>query len=133
MHRFLSLSLGLFLLTACLPGVAGAESFTMDGPGFKMEKKRGWFHRDTGYQDALGNRVEKHTGFFGRTTTRTRVFGAESVRQGNNVSVRDASGNPLITTRKTWFHGRNTHVDGNAILKSVEGLFGNQTSPSPSP
>jgi hypothetical protein len=104
--------------------VAHANSLTVDGPGFKVEKKHGWFgHNSTSYQDALGNKVEKSTGIFGRTTTHTKLFGSEAIKRGNNVEVLDTNGKPLVTTRRTLFHGKETHVDGNGIFQSVKDLF----------
>lgn len=123
-HHVNKLLASSLLLSLLLTGVSQASSLTVDGPGFKVEKKHGWFgHNSTSYQDALGNKVEKDTGFFGRTTTHTKLFGSEAVKRGNNVAVYDASGKPLITTHKTWFHGKETRVDGNSIFHSVKDLF----------
>lgn len=120
--RLLLLSL---LLSILATGVsAHASSLTVDGPGFKVEKKQGWFGRKTtSYQDALGNHVEKSRGFLGRTSTNTKLFGSQAIKNGNNVEVLDANGKPLITTRRTLFHGKETHVDGNGIFQSVKDLF----------
>jgi len=124
--------LGMYLTAALIVAgtmlsmapIAMAGSLVVDGPGFKVEKKQGWFgHNTSSYQDALGNKVEKKTGFFGRTTSTTRLFGSQVVKSGNNISVTDMSGNPLVTRRRTWFHGKETRVDGNGILHSVKGLF----------
>jgi len=123
--KVLSISMILTFLTCAgvvLP--VHASSLVVDGPGFKVEKKHGWFGRkDTSYQDALGNKVEKSTGFFGRTTTHTKLFGSEAIKSGNNVEVLDTNGKPLVTTRHTWFHGKETHVDGNGIFQSMKDLF----------
>lgn len=111
------------LLSMASPVLAG--SLVVDGPGFKVEKRQGWFgNNSSSYQDALGNKVEKRTGLFGRTTNTTRIFGNQAVvKSGNNVSVTDANGNPLVTSRRTWFRGKETRVDGNGILQSVKVLF----------
>lgn len=101
-----------------------ADSTVVDGPGFKVEKKRGWFGREsTVYRDALGNEVETKTGFFGRKSTKTRMFGSEVVKKGSDVQVTGPSGKPLVTTKKTLFRGKQTHVDGNGIWSSLKDLF----------
>ncbi len=115
------------LAFATLAPAAFADSTTFDGPGMRVEDHQDWFGRHSAsYDDAFGNKLEKRKGWFGRTTTDTRVFGSEAiVRPNNNVSVRDASGRSLITTRHTLFGGRNTHVDGNSIMNSVNAMFNN--------
>jgi hypothetical protein len=120
----------LLLLWICGFAISGmqqpahASSVVIDGPGFKVEKKRGWFGRkSTSYTDMMGNTVEKRTGFFGRTSTRTKLFGNEARKSGNNVQVLDANGKPLVTTRNTIFHGKQTHVDGNGIFQSIKDMF----------
>jgi hypothetical protein len=120
---------GSVALSAFTP--ARADSTTIDAPGFKIQQKHGWFGRHSeSYHDALGNTIEKDRGLFGRTTTHTRLFGSEAVKQGNNISVKDVNGNPLVTTHRTLFGGHDTHVDGNAIFHSFRGLFSN-TATSP--
>lgn len=120
-------------LTAALSGIVAltiappvrADSVIINGPGVKVENRQGWFGRkETSYQDALGNVIEKKRGFFGRTSSRTRLFGSEAtVSSRRNVTVRDANGNNLITTRRTLFGGRNTQVDGTRILESLKKVF----------
>jgi hypothetical protein len=137
-RRLLSISGSLLLMTAICGSLAAssltpahADSTVISAPGFKVEKNRGWFGRESeSYSDALGNGLEKKRGFF-RTSTRTKLFGSEAVKNGNNISVRDASGNPLITTRRTLFHGKETRVDGNSIYHSFKDLFNNtNTTPN---
>jgi hypothetical protein len=119
----------LTVMTALAVAVVGnvpahASSTVIDGPGFKVENKKGWFGRKTvGYEDALGNKVEKHTGFFGRTSTQTRVFGSEAIKNGNNITVNGPDGKPLVSQKNTLFHGKETHVDGNSILQSFKNLL----------
>src|SRR5690606_23779102 len=99
-------------------------STVIDGPGFKVEKHRGWFGRQrTTYQDAMGNKIEKKTGLFGRTSTNTKIFGSETVKNGNNITVNGPDGQPLITKKKTLFHGNETRVDGNGIFNSFKDLL----------
>jgi hypothetical protein len=117
-----AVSLTVFLATSA---PVWADSVVISGPGVKVENRQGWFGRkETSYQDAMGNVIEKKRGFFGRTSSRTRLFGSEAtVSNGNNVTVRDASGNDLITTRRTLFGGKNTQVDGTRILESLKNVF----------
>lgn len=115
---------GLIVIGLLTPLTALASSTVIDGPGFKVEKRQGWFGRkSSSYQDALGNKVEKNTGFFGRTSTHTKVLGTETIKNGNNVVVNGPNGQPLVSKKKTWFHGDETHVDGNGIVDSFKKLF----------
>ncbi len=103
---------------------AQADSTVIDGPGFKVQQKDGWFGRkSTTYQDALGNQVEKKTGWFGRKSSKTKLFGSEAVTNGKNVTVTGPSGEPLITRKKTLFRGQETRVDGNGIFQSIKNMF----------
>jgi hypothetical protein len=116
------MALAALVLTQAV--AAYADSTTIDGPGFKVEKKNGWFGRkSTVYQDALGNRVEKKTGLFGRTSTKSKMFGSEAVKKGNDMTVTGPNGEALVTQKKTLFGGKQTHVDGNGIFQSLKGLF----------
>lgn len=125
--KFYGIAVAMLLVSLMFSTAAPVQagSLVVDGPGFKVEKKQGWFgHNTSSYQDAMGNKVEKRTGLFGRTTNTTRILGNQAVvKSGNNVSVTDANGNPLVTSRRTWFHGKETRVDGNTILHSVKDLF----------
>jgi hypothetical protein len=108
---------------------AQANSLEINGPGFKMQNNTGWFGRHSvNYSDALGNGVNRSTGIFGRTTTRTKVFGAETYRHGQNVSVTAPGGTPLVYTHRGIFGGRTTRIDGNNMFQSLKGIF---NSPSP--
>jgi hypothetical protein len=121
---FLILSVALCGLLTMTNAPVHADSTVIDGPGFKIEKKKGWFGRQsTTYHDALGNEVEKKTGWFGRKTTSTKLFGSQAVQNGNNLTVNGPNGKPLITRKKTLFGGKQTHVDGNGIFQSVKDLF----------
>lgn len=112
------------VLISLLSGQALADSVVIDAPGMKMEKRSGWFGtKSTSYQDALGNKVERNRGLFGRETTHTKVFGTEAITSPRETTVVDANGNPLISTRKTWFNGKQTRIDGNAMMNSLKGLF----------
>lgn len=116
--------IGLFVFSEIASSSAYASSFIFDGPGFKVQKKQGWFGtRSSTYQDALGNNLEQRKGFFGRTTSRTKLFGTEAIKSRNNVQVNDPSGRPIITSHRTIFSGNQTHVDGNGIMQSVRDLF----------
>jgi hypothetical protein len=129
-----SVSLTALLVTVVafsgLPGHAG--STVIDGPGFKVEKRQGWFGRkSSSYNDALGNTVEKKTGLFGRESSRTRVFGSEAVKNGNNIMVNGPDGQPLISKKKTLFGGEQTRIDGNGILDSIQQIFNNPNPNNP--
>ena len=118
------LMLSLLVTSPFLVTTAHANSLEVDGPGFKMANKTGWFGRhSTAYTDMLGNKVERSTGILGRTTTRTRVFGTEAYHRGNMVSVTAPNGVPLISTRRSWLGGKQTQVNGNNIVQSFKGLF----------
>jgi hypothetical protein len=127
---FRGLSAGLCLLL----GVAGlmvlvqppaqAGSTVVDGPGFHLEKRRGWFGRERHvYRDAFGNSIEDRTGFFGRKTTRAGLFGTQVEQNNRRLSVVDRDGKPLVSRRKTWFNGEDTYVDGNQIFHNVKELL----------
>ena len=119
---FMSFLLLLMVTYCSLPALA--SSTVIDGPGFQVSKKAGWFGRkQTTYQDALGNGVQKQTGLFGRTKTRTRVFGSEVDQKGKNIMVSGPNGQPLISKKKTLLHGEETHIDGNNIIQSVQSIF----------
>lgn len=112
------------VVVSLLGGQALADSVVIDAPGMKVEKRTGWFGaKSTSYQDALGNKVERNRGLFGRESTHTKVFGTEAITSPRETTVVDANGNPLVSTKKTWFHGKQTRVDGNAMLNSLRGLF----------
>lgn len=114
----------LFFLLASLINCVHAESLILTGPGVKLEKRSGWFGRHSmSYTDALGNKVERSEGLLGRRTNRTRLFGAESSVTPRETRVVAPNGSTLIRSRNTWFHGKETQVDGSAILKSFQGLL----------
>ncbi|WP_373531240.1 hypothetical protein [Vampirovibrio sp.] len=119
--RFVAFSMAfLFSSSVCMY----ADSIRIEGPGMKVENRRGWFGtKSTRYQDAMGNSVSTGRGILGRQESRTKIFGTESIRTPRETSILDAQGNPLVKSRKTWFHGKETQVDGNAIIHSFQGLF----------
>lgn len=122
---------GGLLWAVTVPAFAG--STVIDGPGVRVAKHNGWFGQEReSYQDAMGNAFDYKQGIFGRQSTRTRIFGSEAtVRNNNNVTVRDATGRDLITTHRGLFGigGRNTHIDGNGIYQSLKGVF-NSSAPT---
>lgn len=99
-------------------------SVVVDGPGFKLEEKKGWFgtSRKT-YKDALGNTVTVKKGLFGKETRESNLFGSKATQSGKNITVTGPNGQPLVTKKKTWFHGEQTHVDGNGIYQNVKEIF----------
>lgn len=131
----LSLILVSGLLISNFVAVSFANSLEVNGPGFNLKNRSGWFGRhSSSYSDALGNGVSRSTNILGRTTTRTQVFGTQAYKHGQNVSVTAADGSPLVSTRRSWFGlgGRNTRIDGNNIINSVKGLF-NSANPKQLP
>ena len=130
----LVLTLG-FMVSSFTP-FSFANSLEVDGPGFNLKNKTGWFgNHSASYSDALGNGVSQSTNIFGRTTTKTQVFGTQAYKRGQNISVSAANGSPLLSTHRSWFGlgGRNTRIDGNNIIHSMKGLFNSPTqSPLPS-
>ncbi len=122
--RHILIYCALFFLLASVIECVQAESLILTGPGMKVEKRNGWFGRNSvSYHDALGNKVERSQGLFGRQTNRTSVFGAQAVVSPRETSVIAPNGTPLIRSRKTWFHGKETQVDGSAILNSFKSIL----------
>lgn len=123
------LTLGVLL---SFQGFAFASSMVIDGPGFKVEKRQGWFGRSsTGYQDALGNGYQRNNGLFGWHSNKTSVFGTQVVKNPLQTKVLDPQGNPLVTSQRTLFHGKNTYVNGNGIFQSFKNLFNGQPTVNP--
>ncbi len=122
--RHIVIYCSLFFLLASVIECVQAESLILTGPGVKVEKRNGWFGRDfVSYSDALGNKVERSRGLFGRQSNRTRVFGAETVVSPRETSVTAPDGTSLIRSRNTWFHGKETQVDGGAILNTFKNIL----------
>jgi hypothetical protein len=135
MNKFSQFLLLAVLVSSVAP-LAHAGSLEVDGPGFKVQNKTGWFGTGgTSYTDALGNNVSRSKGLFGRTTTKTKILGAETYKRGQNVSVTGADGTPLITTHRGLFGigGRTTHIDGNNIIRSFKGVFNSNSAPISQP
>lgn len=122
--RHILIYCSLFFLLASVIECVQAESLILTGPGVKVEQRSGWFGRNSvSYNDALGNRVERSRGLFGRQTNRTRVFGAETVVFPRETSVIAPNGTALIRSRNTWFRGKETQVDGGAILNTFKDIL----------
>ncbi|MBY0402595.1 MAG: hypothetical protein K2X66_01755 [Cyanobacteria bacterium] len=89
---------------------------TVDGPGFKVETKRGWFGTSQKtYKDILGNTVVEKRDIFGRTKRETTILGKKtkstSVLNGNeNAVINGPNGKPLIERKKSFFKGQETHI-----------------------
>jgi hypothetical protein len=119
------------LLTATgfslLASVAQADSFTVTGPGMRVQERRGWFGRHSAsYDDALGNGIEQRQGLFHRYN-RAGILGNQAqVSQspfGEKVSVHGADGHTMIDSQRHWYGANNTTIDGNNIIHSVRNLF----------
>lgn len=117
---------GLVLGGALLPGSVQAErkSTVIDGPGFHMEEKRGWFGttRRT-YKDAMGNTVVEKKGPLGRKSSDRNIMGSRTVMDGNNVTVYGPNGAPMVVKKKSWLGGSETRIDGNGIWNNMRELF----------
>lgn len=115
------MGIGLVVATCTL---AWSDTTVVDGPGFKYEKKDGWFGTSQKtYYDALGNRIERKRGLFGKTKSKSTIFGSKIERNGENLTVSGPNGKPMITRKKTWFHGQKTQVDTNSIWDNVKSIF----------
>jgi hypothetical protein len=133
MNKFFQFLLITALFSSFMP-MSHAGSLEVDGPGFKVQNKSGWFGTGgTSYTDALGNNVSRSKGFFGRTTTKTKILGAETYKRGQNVAVTGADGIPLITSHRGLFGigGRTTHIDGNSIIHTFKGVFNSNNATLP--
>ena len=117
---------GALCLALVIPGVALAErgSVVIDGPGFKVENKKGWFGRsEKTYKDAFGNTYVKKRGWFGREKTQQSLFGSQVVQNGKNMTVLGPNGKPLVEKKKSWLGGEQTHIDGTGIIENVKELL----------
>jgi len=134
----------LFIVSAVVisfPLSAFADSFTFNGPGMRVQERRGWFGRHSqSYDDALGNSIGTKQGIFHRTD-RAGVFGNQAqVTQGpfgNRISVHGAGGNPMVQSEHHWYGANNTTIDGNNILHSFRSILqppgGSTPPPAASP
>jgi hypothetical protein len=124
MQFFLRVSAHLVCLFFLLMGYAYSESIFVEAPGMKVKSSRGWFGTEsTRYQDGLGNSVTSNRDFWGRRKSNTIIFGTEFAQTPRKTIILDTQGNPLIQSRDTWFHGKETRIDGNAIISSFRALF----------
>jgi hypothetical protein len=124
MQFLLRVSVSFVCVVFLLIANAYSDSISIEAPGMKVEKRRGWLGTETTrYQDALGNSMMKDKGLWGVSKSRTKILGTESFQTPRETKILDSQGNPLIQTRNTWFHGKETRVDGNAIINSFQGLF----------
>jgi hypothetical protein len=124
MRFVLRVSASLVCFVFLFMGYAYSESISVEAPGVKVESRRGWFGTESHrYQDGLGNSVIRDKDVWGRRKSSSKIFGTEFAQTPRETRVLDAQGNPLIQSRNTWFHGKETRIDGNAILNSFQGLF----------
>jgi hypothetical protein len=104
---------------------AERNKITVTGPGFKMEKKRGLFGRESSsYSDALGNSYSHKDGWF-RDTTESSLFGSRVTQRGNNTTVTGPDGQPLVVRKRSWWRGNETQVDGNRIFDNIRTILNN--------
>jgi hypothetical protein len=123
----------LLLLTITTAFSAYADSFTINGPGVRVQERRGWFgRRSQSYDDALGNSVGYRQGIFHRSD-HAGVFGNQAkVTQGpfgSSVSVHGADGKPMVESERHWYGANNTTIDGTNILRSIQSVFQQSNRP----
>jgi hypothetical protein len=121
------MSLSLLTVLGIVPLLAHADSFTFNGPGMRVQERKGWFGRHSeSYDDALGNGIGSKQGLFHRTD-RAGIFGNQAqVTQGpfgNRISVHGADGSPLVQSAHHWYGANNTTIDGNNILHSFRNML----------
>lgn len=122
-QKVLSLALlsTVLLSSISLTCSAKRENTVISGPGFKIERKKGWFgtYKNT-YSDALGNNYSKSKGLFGRTRSDHNLFGGHVVSKGQNTTVTGLNGKPYVTTKRSWFKGKQTNIDTNAMIEDAK-------------
>jgi hypothetical protein len=118
------------LTTMALP--AHADSFTVNGPGIRVQEHRGWFGRNSAsYDDALGDSIGHRQGLFHRSE-RAGILGNQAeVRRGpfgSSVNVHGPDGRPMVNTERHWYGANNTTIDGNNIIHSMRNILGTPNS-----
>lgn len=120
--KALSLLLFLFVFSAFVP--VHADSTTIEGPGFKLHKKTGWFGAsERGYQDALGNTYSQKEGLFHQHKTEGSIFGSRIHTTNRETTVSGPNGQTMVSEKHTWFHGKQTYVNGNGIWQNIRDVF----------
>jgi hypothetical protein len=121
------LAIGFFASGFSAVAQARVSSTSIELPGVKVQKRNGWFGRQsTVYQDALGNRVNTRRGWFGTQKTQAQVFGTQVEQNtglfGGGASVKDAQGNPLAS-RRVGIFSDHTHINGNAMWQGLQQML----------
>lgn len=120
-----TLRLSALLLATTLmlgSGAAFAErgTTTFEGPGFKVEQKKGLFGSSKRtYRDAFGNKYEKKRNWFGRETSNTNLLGGTVTQSGRNTEVRLPDGTTVVKKKKSLLRGEETTINGNAIFDGL--------------
>jgi hypothetical protein len=100
-------------------------STVIEGPGLKIETKRGLFgSQEQVYQDALGNRITRKRGWFGRENTDSNILGAKITRNGRRTQVLAPNGTPIITRNRGWFGAETTNINANGLLQGLPKWLG---------
>jgi hypothetical protein len=108
-------------------------STVIEGPGIKIETKRGLFgSQEQVYQDALGNRITRKRGWFGRENTDSNILGAKITRNGRRTQVLAPNGTPIITRNRGWFGGETTNINANGLLQGLPKWLGMPATTTPS-
>ena len=104
--------------------LAKRSSTVFDGPGFKIEEKKGWFGTSSRtYRDALGNTMTTKKGLFGRETHEQNLFGSQAKVNGRNMVINGPDGKPLIEKKRGWFRGEETRINGQNIYENIKTLI----------
>jgi hypothetical protein len=122
-NRFLQVAfaLGILFSTVSLSFAEDRGTTTVDGPGFKVETKHGWFGTSQKtYRDILGNTVVEKKDIFGRTKRETTILGKKtkstSILNGTeNAVINGPNGKPLIERKKSFFKGQQTHIHADGL------------------
>jgi hypothetical protein len=122
--------IGLLLLMALLLGVspmpaahAQRGTTTLQGPGFKMEQRNGWFGTQQNvYSDVLGNRVQQKRGWFGRRSNQASILGNQVQRDNRGTTITDNQGNVVVKRRRGWFGREDTTINTDSLFQQLKGV-----------
>ncbi len=125
MRNISGLAMFCCLLLLLAPVAEASRSTTViDGPGFRIEEKKGLFGSSKkSYYDALGNRYEKKRNWFGQESQKSHIFGSHVEKSGNNTTITAPDGTVLVQKKNSWLKGTETHINGNGAIDSLIEFF----------
>jgi hypothetical protein len=130
-HQTLVLTTVALAMFMGLQAHAQRGTTTIQGPGFKMEQRNGWFGTQQNvYSDVLGNRVEQKQGWFGRRQNNTQILGNRLQRDNRGTTLTDNNGNVILKRRRGWLGGEDTTINTDGIFQRMKNVFSG-SSPSP--